>query len=52
MGLKIARVLLQTASIWEDEEERSPMLMVSYTNHALDQFLEGLMPLTKGESHC
>ena len=49
VGLKIARVLLQTTSLWEDEEDRSPMLMVSYTNHALDQFLEGLMPLTKGE---
>ena len=46
VGLKIARVLLQTASLWEDEEERSPILMVSYTNHALDQFLEGLLPMT------
>ena len=50
VGLKIARVLLQTASLWEDEEERSPILMVSYTNHALDQFLEGLLPVTKGET--
>ena len=49
VGLKIARVLLQTTSLCEDEEDRSFMLMVSYTNHALDQFLEGLMPLTKGE---
>ena len=46
VGLKIARVLLDTASLWEDEEERSPILMVSYTNHALDQFLEGLLPMT------
>ena len=46
VGLKIAHVLLQTASLWEDEEERSPILMVSYTNHALDQFLEGLLPMT------
>lgn len=50
VGLKIARVLLQTASLWEDEEERSPILMVSYTNHALDQFLEGLLAVTKGET--
>ena len=49
VGLKIARVLLQTALIWEDEEERSPILMVSYTNHALDQFLEGLLTTTTGE---
>lgn len=46
VGLKIARVLLDTASLWDDEEERSPILMVSYTNHALDQFLEGLLPMT------
>jgi len=46
VGLKIARVLLDTASLWEDEEDRSPILMVSYTNHALDQFLEGLLPMT------
>ena len=51
VGLKIARVLLDTASLWEDEEERSPILMVSYTNHALDQFLEGLLPMT-GENLC
>jgi CRISPR/Cas system-associated endonuclease/helicase Cas3 len=51
VGLKIARVLLQTASLWEDDEERSPILMVSYTNHALDQFLEGLLPVTKGETY-
>ena len=49
VGWKIARVLLQTASLWEDEEERTPILMVSYTNHALDQFLEGLLPVTKSE---
>lgn len=42
VGQKIARVLLQSASLWQDEEERSPILMVSYTNHALDEFLEGL----------
>jgi len=51
VGLKIARVLLDTASLWEDEEDRSPILMVSYTNHALDQFLEGLLPMT-GENLC
>lgn len=45
VGLKIAQVLLQTSLLWENEEERTPMLMVSYTNHALDQFLEGLLPM-------
>lgn len=42
VGQKIARVLLQSASLWQDDEKRSPILMVSYTNHALDEFLEGL----------
>lgn len=42
VGQKIARVLLQSASLWQDEEELSPILMVSYTNHTLDEFLEGL----------
>lgn len=46
VGLKIAQVLLQTTSLWEDEDERAPILMVSYTNHALDQFLEGLLPMS------
>ena len=45
VGLKIARVLLETASLWDEEDERTPILMVSYTNHALDQFLEGLLPM-------
>lgn len=42
VGLKIARVLLQSASLWQNGEEHSPILMVSYTNHALDEFLGGL----------
>ncbi|KAL9958948.1 hypothetical protein ACROYT_G036026 [Oculina patagonica] len=45
VGLKIARALLQNASIWQKGGEKSPILMVSYTNHALDQFLEGLLPM-------
>ena len=42
VGQKIARVLLQSSSLWQDDEKRSQILMVSYTNHALDEFLEGL----------
>ena len=49
VGWKIARVLLQTPSLWEDAKERTPILMVSYTNHALDQFLEGVLSTTKSE---
>ena len=49
VGWKIAHVLLQTPSLWEDEKERKPILMVSHTNHALDQFLEGVLSTTKSE---
>ena len=45
VGLKIARAFLENASIWQNGEGNSPILMVSYTNHALDQFLEGLLPM-------
>lgn len=49
MGLKIAQALLTNREIWnkrlgideEDEIVTDPMLVVCYTNHALDQFLEG-----------
>ena len=44
VGLKIAQALLDNTSLWQDEKGSSPILMVSYTNHALDQFLEGLIP--------
>ena len=43
VGLKIAQALLDNTSLWKDEKGSSPILMVSYTNHALDQFLEGLI---------
>ena len=42
VGLKIARVLLQSSLLWQNKEKHSPILMVSYTNHALDEFLGGL----------
>ncbi|XP_031554354.1 NFX1-type zinc finger-containing protein 1-like isoform X2 [Actinia tenebrosa] len=41
VGLKIAHALLDNRDLWSGED-RSPILMVSYTNHALDQFLMGL----------
>jgi hypothetical protein len=37
-------VLLKNAPIWN--ASGVPMLVVCYTNHALDQFLEGLVPVT------
>ena len=45
VGLKISQALLANSSIWNDSGKKSPILMVSYTNHALDQFLEGLLPM-------
>lgn len=48
VGLKIVRALLDNRVAW-DPESTSPMLMVCYTNHALDQFLEGVLDFqTKG----
>ncbi|KAJ8042122.1 NFX1-type zinc finger-containing protein 1 [Holothuria leucospilota] len=40
VGLKIVETLLQNKHIWS---ERRPLLVVCYTNHALDQFLEGIL---------
>ena len=42
LGLKIVQLLLQNKSMWSDEDEIRPLLVVCYTNHALDQFLEGI----------
>ncbi|TRY97417.1 hypothetical protein DNTS_016604 [Danionella cerebrum] len=39
VGLKIARALLENREAWSQD---CPMLVVCYTNHALDQFLEGI----------
>ncbi|VDI09955.1 Hypothetical predicted protein [Mytilus galloprovincialis] len=39
VGLKIAELLLKNDHIWRQQENQGPMLLLSYTNHALDQFL-------------
>jgi hypothetical protein len=44
LGLKVATVLLQNAPVWNASSV--PLLVVCYTNHALDQFLEGLVEVT------
>ncbi|KAG9276956.1 NFX1-type zinc finger-containing protein 1 [Astyanax mexicanus] len=44
VGLKIAKALLENSKVWSDN---SPMLVVCYTNHALDQFLEGIHSFMK-----
>ena len=42
VGAKIVRCLLENRAAW-DPDKLSPMLMVCYTNHALDQFLEKVL---------
>jgi hypothetical protein len=44
LGLKVATVLLKNSAVWN--ASRNPILLVCYTNHALDQFLEGLISVT------
>ncbi|KAJ7385050.1 NFX1-type zinc finger-containing protein 1 [Desmophyllum pertusum] len=46
VGAKIVRCLLENRETW-DPDGISPMLMVCYTNHALDQFLEKIASKTK-----
>ena len=42
VGLKIVQALFKNQQYWHKQmRARSPMLVVCYTNHALDQFLEG-----------
>ncbi|XP_041836553.1 NFX1-type zinc finger-containing protein 1 [Melanotaenia boesemani] len=58
VGLKIAQALLRNQSLWSgkldddddydnDDTGNAPMLVVCYTNHALDQFLEGIHKFMK-----
>lgn len=44
LGLRIAQSLLNNSQVWN--RTSSPILVVCFTNHALDQFLEGLLPFT------
>ncbi|XP_038069894.1 NFX1-type zinc finger-containing protein 1-like [Patiria miniata] len=45
VGLKIMEVLLnkRNRDVWSGEKIKRPILVVCYTNHALDQFLEGIL---------
>ena len=42
IGLKIVEALLNNRQAW-DPQKASPILVMCYTNHALDQFLEGIL---------
>ncbi|XP_023702624.1 NFX1-type zinc finger-containing protein 1 isoform X3 [Cryptotermes secundus] len=56
LGLKVAGTLLENLEVWR--AQRHPILVVCYTNHALDQFLEGILQYTTriirvgGQSKC
>lgn len=45
IGLKIAETYLRNRLAW-DPSKTTPILVVCYTNHALDQFLEGIMNIS------
>jgi len=40
IGLKIVQVLLANEQAWNSFDESCPIIIVCFTNHALDQFLE------------
>ncbi|KAJ3603008.1 hypothetical protein NHX12_030752, partial [Muraenolepis orangiensis] len=42
VGLKIAQAMLTNSELWCGDQGNTQMLVVCYTNHALDQFLEGI----------
>ena len=43
IGLKIVEALLSNKEVWNSSGSKSPILIMCYTNHALDQFLEGIL---------
>ncbi|XP_027501643.1 NFX1-type zinc finger-containing protein 1 [Corapipo altera] len=47
VGLKIVQALLANESVWQRTFQKCPILIVCYTNHALDQFLEGIYSFQK-----
>uniref|UniRef100_A0A914XBR8 NFX1-type zinc finger-containing protein 1 n=1 Tax=Plectus sambesii TaxID=2011161 RepID=A0A914XBR8_9BILA len=51
VGHQIARLLLANERLW-NPSKKHPMLVVCFTNHALDQFLEGIADFVKGGSNA
>ncbi|XP_054995479.1 NFX1-type zinc finger-containing protein 1 isoform X1 [Sorex araneus] len=47
VGLKIVQALLTNEPVWQISRQKFPILVVCYTNHALDQFLEGIYKCLK-----
>jgi len=46
LGLKVAETFLTNLNYWWGAG-KGPILVVCYTNHALDQFLEGILRILK-----
>ena len=51
IGLKIVETLLKNEQNWNSKKLRckSPILVMCYTNHALDQFLEGILKILRDQ---
>lgn len=47
LGLRIVQALLKNKRFWMGNSQASPILVICYTNHALDQFLEGISKFTR-----
>lgn len=47
IGIKIVQAFLTNREVW-DPRKLSPIIVVCYTNHALDQFLEGIQNISIG----
>ncbi|XP_064640667.1 NFX1-type zinc finger-containing protein 1-like [Lineus longissimus] len=45
IGLKIMDILLKNKNIWKGLHNRGHIMVICFTNHALDQFLEGVLEL-------
>ena len=42
VGLKIVQTLQKNRHVWNSQGNQKPIIIICYTNHALDQFLEGV----------
>ncbi|XP_050404013.2 NFX1-type zinc finger-containing protein 1 [Patella vulgata] len=49
LGLNILKILLHNRNIWQTDENKTPIVVICYTNHALDQFLCGALDFFDGK---
>ncbi|TRY69971.1 hypothetical protein TCAL_02335, partial [Tigriopus californicus] len=47
MGKTLVHFFLQNASFWSNSPSKTPIIIMSYTNRALDSFLEDVLPFTQ-----